>query len=229
MTTHMPITAENVSTIQAICLRASAESALADRPVPAMELYRHGEVETLVVGSKAGQAFVGSPSAEWGTWHAGARTVQLDGGRVVGLDGQPRTPLADGLHAFRFTAGPLTGDEFAIPGRTLEESEAGAAAWVASEPALAGSEWEQLELPAAAVEQPAENPRWTRCREALGREPSNTDFICWTFSRWEDFAKERGCKDSSEVRNKLGTNAHPAFDVWLAEGVAAGKWKEPRS
>lgn len=126
--------------------------------------------------------------------------------------------------AFRFTSGPFAGEEFALPGRELAEAQAAAAAWVASEPSLTGSTWEPLEVPAVAVELPAENPRWTRCREALGREPSTTDFICWMGRRWTDFAIAHGCRDGFEVRSRLGPDVHPAFDAWLSEGVAAGTW-----
>lgn len=134
-----------------------------------------------------------------------------------------------GMHAFRFTAGLLAGEEFAFLGRTPEEADGFAAAWVASESSLVGAAWEMVPEPVSTVELPVENPRWTRCREALGREPSTTDFICWMTSWWEDYAKERGYKDSSEMHARLGPDVHPAFDAWLTAGVAAGKWTEARA
>lgn len=129
-----------------------------------------------------------------------------------------------GLYAFRFTEGPLAGEEFATSGGTLEDAQAAASRWVASEPLLAGAAFELVEAPPERAVRPGEeNPRWTRCREALGREPSTLDFILWMGRRWQDFAAARGCRNVDEVTQRVGV--HEDFDAWLAEGVRAGLWK----
>lgn len=129
------------------------------------------------------------------------------------------------MHTFRLTSGPMAGEEFAFFAATAEEAHAGAAAWVASEPALAGATWEPL--PALKVTLPEGPTRWQRCAAALGREPTGWEFVVWVGQRWCDFAALHGCKDSDAVRQRLGPEAiHQAFDAWLEEGVAAGQWKD---
>lgn len=36
-----------------------------------------------------------------------------------------------------------------------------------------------------------ENPRWTACRAALGREPEGWEFINWIQARWREFMADR--------------------------------------
>lgn len=62
----------------------------------------------------------------------------------------------------------------------------------------------------------AENPRWTQCRIALGREPRAVDFMLWIQERWRDF------EDAGLQRP---TGMQEAFDLWLVEGVAVGRWR----
>lgn len=128
------------------------------------------------------------------------------------------------MHTFRFTAGPMAGDEFAFFGATPKEAHAAAAAWVASEAVLVVATWEAL--PSLTVTLPDGPTRWERCAVALGREPLGWEFAVWVGQRWREFSTIHGCKDSDAVRQKLGPAVHPAFDAWLGEGVAAGQWKD---
>lgn len=78
---------------------------------------------------------------------------------------------------------------------------------------------------------PDENPRWSCCRAALGREPRTLDFVLWMSGKWEAFAKERGVGSSStDAFLALGDKAHAAFDAWLRSAVEAGRFGEvPRA
>lgn len=51
-----------------------------------------------------------------------------------------------------------------------------------------------------------ENPRWTVCRAALGREPEGWEFIVWIDARWVEF-----------MRGRPGARGqwHKEFDEWL--------------
>ena len=77
-----------------------------------------------------------------------------------------------------------------------------------------------------------ENPRWTQCRKAIGREIRALDFILWMSGKWTEFARESGVdlanspfyEHSSRAFLKFGDDTHRLFDRWLAAGVAAGRW-----
>jgi hypothetical protein len=89
---------------------------------------------------------------------------------------------------------------------------------------------EQLALPIAqlptwAEDAAVENPRWTRCRAALGRQPAAYEFIIWNSRCWTEFAALHKCKDTSQVMFKLGAGAADAFDAWQVEGVRNGRWQ----
>lgn len=86
-----------------------------------------------------------------------------------------------------------------------------------------------------------ENPRWTRCREALGREFEAWEFSLWIKQRWRDYAKFLGLADlgaawsshSDRVfswywfeHKKTMSEVHDIFDQWLKSEVEAGKYKE---
>lgn len=73
-----------------------------------------------------------------------------------------------------------------------------------------------------------ENPRWTRCRAAIGREPKPWEFIIWVGWCWADFYRHEGVKSFSEARHKIGLRrVHDAFDAFQEAGVAAGRWPTP--
>jgi hypothetical protein len=82
------------------------------------------------------------------------------------------------------------------------------------------------------VEDPAvENPRWTRCRYALGREPKAYEFIAWNGRCWDEFCKFHSCKNTDDLAAKfygLGEDVRAgggSFDSWQRAGVLAGQWK----
>lgn len=70
-----------------------------------------------------------------------------------------------------------------------------------------------------------ENPRWTRCRAAIGREPLAYEFIIWNSRCWLEFCKSQGATRDT-IRLKLGSHTDVAFDAWQADGVRAGKWQD---
>jgi hypothetical protein len=86
---------------------------------------------------------------------------------------------------------------------------------------------------------PTENPRWTICRAALGKEPEGYKFSLWIDARWQDFAKHIGAEhNSGEMastdvfihfwwKKRQGTEvAQKAFDDWLKWEVEHGNFKE---
>lgn len=76
----------------------------------------------------------------------------------------------------------------------------------------------------AARHTPGENPRWTLCRQALGREPKAYEFMVWLSPFWVQFARLHGVRDSQGVELKLGIDeTRRAFDAWLAEQVNSPK------
>jgi hypothetical protein len=101
-----------------------------------------------------------------------------------------------------------------------------------------------------------ENPRWTMCRAAIGREPEVWEFTLWTQQRWRDYAVHLGLADLAVgVVTKLFSDSglvtgawssastrisswywfekgitdaemHKLFDQWLKSEVESGKYKE---
>ncbi len=83
-----------------------------------------------------------------------------------------------------------------------------------------------------------ENPRWTCCREALGREPKAWEFMIWVQQRWRDYAahlgvEARGGEASRTIaswhwfeKRITDDETHKMFDQWLKSEVASGKYKE---
>jgi len=84
-----------------------------------------------------------------------------------------------------------------------------------------------------------ENPRWTLCRAAFGREPEGYEFSLWIDARWRDFAQHIGAQRipgelaSTDVfahfwwKKHLGSEeAQKAFDDWLKWEVEHGNFKE---
>jgi hypothetical protein len=71
---------------------------------------------------------------------------------------------------------------------------------------------------------PAENPRWTACRVALGHEPTTVDFFEWMRTALAEFCREAGIQ-----RNRLLADAKPGdVTAWLerrAEAQAAAREK----
>lgn len=72
-----------------------------------------------------------------------------------------------------------------------------------------------------------ENPRWTRCRHAIGREPKGWEFIVWMTQCWADFRAHFGFRTNDEAALRLGDAFHETFDRFQDEGVAAGRWPTP--
>lgn len=77
----------------------------------------------------------------------------------------------------------------------------------------------------------SENPRWTCCRIALGRDICALDFILWMSGKWEMFADEKGIPHASgnwradDVFCTRGEEVHAEFDAWLRERVEAGEFR----
>lgn len=69
-----------------------------------------------------------------------------------------------------------------------------------------------------------ENPRWTRCRAALGREPKAYEFIVWNSRCWQEFAETLGLRSVDGIHARL-KDADVAFDAFQAEGVRCGRWQ----
>lgn len=65
------------------------------------------------------------------------------------------------------------------------------------------------------VDPSKENPRWTRCRVALGREPKTYEYVAWSNRCWAEFCKQQGVRDMTAAELKLGREAaHAAFDAF---------------
>ncbi len=86
-----------------------------------------------------------------------------------------------------------------------------------------------------------ENPRWTLCRAAIGREPRAWEFMLWLGPRWKEFADSLSAPQgsllswhnrdrASDVFGWKSVNGRAVvddrFDEWLEAGVRVGKWKE---
>lgn len=82
-----------------------------------------------------------------------------------------------------------------------------------------------------------ENPRWTCCRAAFGREPRAWEFSIWLRKRWAEFADSLGARHtpgssrSDEAfshnwfTNRVDSDGtHAQFDAWLEAGVRADKF-----
>lgn len=66
-----------------------------------------------------------------------------------------------------------------------------------------------------------ENPRWTACRAAMGREPRAWEFIIWINARWIEYARHLGVPTSGSaaqsVYRSIGYDeGQRAFDLWLS-------------
>jgi len=80
---------------------------------------------------------------------------------------------------------------------------------------------------------PDENPRWTICRAAIGREPLAWEFSLWITRRWTNYATHIGVKRPSADNAFLWGYSHgsstaeiqAAFDAWLKAAVEAGKYR----
>lgn len=74
-----------------------------------------------------------------------------------------------------------------------------------------------------------ENPRWTLCRAAFGREPKAWEFTLWNGEQWRRFLEHLGIKRipgetaSTTVFLALGLEeGQNAYDSWLLEQVEKG-------
>lgn len=73
-----------------------------------------------------------------------------------------------------------------------------------------------------------ENPRWTRCRHAIGREPQGWEFMVWMGWCWSEFRAHMGVRTNESGALRFGEEAwQDAFDRFQDEGVAAGRWSTP--
>jgi hypothetical protein len=79
---------------------------------------------------------------------------------------------------------------------------------------------------------PDENPRWTRCRYAIGREPTGIDFSLWCVRCWIEFGelfsfRTTGYQSTRSAMIAAGVaDVDGAFDAWQEQGVLDGRWKE---
>ena len=74
-----------------------------------------------------------------------------------------------------------------------------------------------------------ENPRWTMCRAAMGREPRAWEFALWNGEQWRRFLEHLGLKRvpnetaSTTIFLALGVDeGQKAYDSWLLEQVEKG-------
>lgn len=74
----------------------AAVTHLRQHPDDSLTLYRHDTVETLILGTRAGQAEDGSPVVDWGDYDAVAETLRRDSDGVL-LD--LRGNVLNGRHA----------------------------------------------------------------------------------------------------------------------------------
>lgn len=69
---------------------------------------------------------------------------------------------------------------------------------------------------------PDENPRWTRCRHAIGREPKGWEFMVWMAGCWNAFRVHLHVSRLDPL-----DDFQDAFDRFQDEGVSAGRWPTP--
>lgn len=60
----------------------------------------------------------------------------------------------------------------------------------------------------------SENPRWTLCRAAIGREPTGVTFVRWINEHWEEWHDKLGHKGSRLYCMEC-PRMQKAFDQWL--------------
>lgn len=69
---------------------------------------------------------------------------------------------------------------------------------------------------------PLENPYWTACRRALGREPTAAEYFAWNREQWRAYAASLGLRvpasESPRIVAMLWVrDVDAAFAAWLTE------------
>lgn len=62
-----------------------------------------------------------------------------------------------------------------------------------------------------------ENPRWTACRKAIGREPECWEFSLWIQKRWHDYAAHLGLAELNAAYS--GAYARVSSWYWFEKKV----------